>query len=176
MWWCRLARSLLRPRGGSLSFPGLSAAGARWPPRAEGGRSLGSRPALDELFAMPALQRLLDQQQQEGRGGASPELAARVRLLRGKEQELRDTERLAREGEEAAPAPPPLAPLPFHTCSITRGEGGCSDPPGVADLPAEVGVVRWELRFQHRLRGPHTALTYCKQNKSPARWVLEAHQ
>ncbi|XP_062980599.1 peptide chain release factor 1-like, mitochondrial [Elgaria multicarinata webbii] len=51
---------------------------------------------------MPALQRFLERQQQPGegrRGGSRPELAARIRLLRGKEQELRDTERMAREDE-----------------------------------------------------------------------------
>ncbi|XP_020658997.3 peptide chain release factor 1-like, mitochondrial isoform X1 [Pogona vitticeps] len=93
MRW-RLARGLWRLRGGSASFARLSAAGLRWPT----GRLLSSHPALGKLFEMPALQRLLDQQQ-EGPGGASPQLAACARLLRKKEQELRDTERLAREDE-----------------------------------------------------------------------------
>ncbi|KAJ7342121.1 hypothetical protein JRQ81_009059 [Phrynocephalus forsythii] len=100
--WCLLARGLLRAPGRSASFSGLSrVSGARRPKPAATGRSFSSRLALEELFALPALQRLLDQQQQEGpgRGAASAELAERIRLLRSKEQELRDTERLAREDE-----------------------------------------------------------------------------
>lgn len=66
-------------------------------------RLLCCHPRLHELFAAPALQRFLDRQQeplqaQEHRRSPRPDLAAQIRLLRNKEQELRETERLAREG------------------------------------------------------------------------------
>ncbi|XP_042335068.1 peptide chain release factor 1-like, mitochondrial isoform X1 [Sceloporus undulatus] len=68
---------------------------ARRPPR--GWRPLSSQPGPLELFATPAFQRFLDRQQH--RRGSAPEVAALTRLLRAKEGELRDTERLAREDE-----------------------------------------------------------------------------
>ncbi|XP_066471869.1 peptide chain release factor 1-like, mitochondrial [Tiliqua scincoides] len=95
-----LLRSLwARGPGSGCSCPAL----ARCPGRPSR-RLLCSQPRpLHELFATPALQRFLDQQQeppqQEPGGGFRPQLAAQVRLLRSKEQELRDTERLAREDE-----------------------------------------------------------------------------
>ncbi|XP_044278473.1 peptide chain release factor 1-like, mitochondrial [Varanus komodoensis] len=99
MWWC-LARSPLRQRGLGVAFSSLSVAFARCRKQAPARRSLSSQPGLHEVFSMPALQRFLEQRQREGlRGGSWPELAARIRLLRDKEQELRDTERLAREDE-----------------------------------------------------------------------------
>nr|XP_060609582.1 peptide chain release factor 1-like, mitochondrial isoform X1 [Anolis sagrei ordinatus]XP_060609583.1 peptide chain release factor 1-like, mitochondrial isoform X1 [Anolis sagrei ordinatus]XP_060609584.1 peptide chain release factor 1-like, mitochondrial isoform X1 [Anolis sagrei ordinatus] len=62
-----------------------------------------SQPGLQDLFALPSLRRFLDQQQEPrqeagaGRGGL--ELAALARRLRRKEEELSDTQRLAREDE-----------------------------------------------------------------------------
>lgn len=58
-------------------------------------RGLSARPCLDELFAAPSLRRLLEAR---ARGEAGPELAARIQRLRDKEQELRDTRELARQG------------------------------------------------------------------------------
>ncbi|XP_061480150.1 peptide chain release factor 1-like, mitochondrial [Rhineura floridana] len=98
--WCCLLRSLLWRRRLRASSSSLSAALRPWL-----GRCFSSQPGLMELFKMPALQRFLDlqqqqqQQEQELRGGFHPELAARIRLLRDKEEEMRDTERLAREDE-----------------------------------------------------------------------------
>ncbi|NXR13155.1 RF1ML factor, partial [Semnornis frantzii] len=59
-------------------------------------RRLSARPSLDELFATPSLRRLLEAR---ARGGAGPELAARIQRLHDKEQELRDTQELARQDE-----------------------------------------------------------------------------
>ncbi|NXF93054.1 RF1ML factor, partial [Eubucco bourcierii] len=59
-------------------------------------RRLSSRPSLDELFATPSLRRLLEAR---ARSGAGPELAARIQRLYDKEQELRDTQELARQDE-----------------------------------------------------------------------------
>ncbi|NXX46146.1 RF1ML factor, partial [Tricholaema leucomelas] len=59
-------------------------------------RGLRARPSLDELFASPSLRRLLEAR---ARGGAGPELAARIQRLHDKEQELRDTQELARQDE-----------------------------------------------------------------------------
>lgn len=58
-------------------------------------RGLSSRPGIGELLAAPALRRLLEARE---RAGAGAELAARIRRLRDKEQELRDTRELARQG------------------------------------------------------------------------------
>ncbi|XP_015265059.1 PREDICTED: peptide chain release factor 1-like, mitochondrial [Gekko japonicus] len=100
MWRC-LARSLLR-EGRRLSCPsGLSVVLVRrpsWQKPAQ--RSLSSLPDVHELFAMPLLQRFLERQQQsEHCSRPRPQLTALIRLLTAKEQELRDTERLAREDE-----------------------------------------------------------------------------
>ncbi|XP_068261480.1 peptide chain release factor 1-like, mitochondrial [Nyctibius grandis] len=61
-------------------------------------RGLSARPGLDELFAAPSLRRLLEARAQGG-PGAGPDLAARIRRLRDKEQELRETRELARQDE-----------------------------------------------------------------------------
>ncbi|XP_053149110.1 peptide chain release factor 1-like, mitochondrial isoform X2 [Hemicordylus capensis] len=89
-----------RPKGPVSPF----SAPAQWPgrqPPVPAQRLLSSQLRLHELFAMPALQRFLDKQQELGerRGSSRPDLAAQIRLLQGKEQELRDIERLAREDE-----------------------------------------------------------------------------
>ncbi|XP_012428058.3 peptide chain release factor 1-like, mitochondrial isoform X1 [Taeniopygia guttata] len=60
-------------------------------------RGLSARPGLEELFAAPSLRRLLEAR---AGTGAAPELAARVRRLRDKERELRDTRELAQDENE----------------------------------------------------------------------------
>ncbi|XP_064269431.1 peptide chain release factor 1-like, mitochondrial isoform X1 [Passer domesticus] len=62
-------------------------------------RGLSARPGLEELFAAPSLRRLLEARAR-GEGGAAPQLAARVRRLRDKERELRDTRELAQDENE----------------------------------------------------------------------------
>ncbi|NXU54520.1 RF1ML factor, partial [Turnix velox] len=59
-------------------------------------RGLCARPSLDELFAGPFLGRLLEGR---ARGGAEPDLTARIQRLREKERELRDIRELARQDE-----------------------------------------------------------------------------
>ncbi|XP_067398532.1 peptide chain release factor 1-like, mitochondrial [Emydura macquarii macquarii] len=59
-------------------------------------RPLSSRPGLETLFAAPGLRRFLEEQ---AGGGADHELAARIHRLWAKEQELRDTQELARADE-----------------------------------------------------------------------------
>ncbi|KAH0622393.1 hypothetical protein JD844_024662 [Phrynosoma platyrhinos] len=88
MWLLRLVPAALRGLGVARPPPG----GWRRPV----GRPLSSQPGPFEAFETPALQRFLDRQH---RGGSAPEVAALTRLLRTKERELRDTERLAREDE-----------------------------------------------------------------------------
>nr|XP_028579531.1 peptide chain release factor 1-like, mitochondrial isoform X1 [Podarcis muralis] len=109
--WRSVARSLLwrrlqqqqqrwRPRASSSPLA-VALAPGRWEARAPR-RPSSSQAGLRELFELPALQRFLERQQQEPgllRGASWPDLAARIRLLREKEQELRDTERLAQEDE-----------------------------------------------------------------------------
>ncbi|KAM7117622.1 peptide chain release factor 1-like, mitochondrial isoform 1-T1 [Ciconia maguari] len=88
---CRASR--LPPRSLRAAPVGGSAAGTcPLQPR----RGLSARPGLDELFAAPSLRSLLEAR---ARGGAGPELAARIQRLRDKEQELRDTRELARQDE-----------------------------------------------------------------------------
>ncbi|CAM5101547.1 unnamed protein product [Eretmochelys imbricata] len=99
-----LARTLLAGQGLRAAPPparscGGAAAGAclGWgraaqPPR----RPLSSWPGLETLFAAPGLRRFLEEQ---ARGRAGPELGARIQRLWAKEQELRDTQELARGGE-----------------------------------------------------------------------------
>ncbi|NXC20098.1 RF1ML factor, partial [Corythaeola cristata] len=83
----------LPPRSSRAAPVGGSAAGTcPLQPR----RGLSARPCFNELFAAPSLRRLLEARAQ---GGAGPELAARIQLLRDKEQELRDTRELARQDE-----------------------------------------------------------------------------
>ncbi|KAL8186051.1 UNVERIFIED_CONTAM: Peptide chain release factor 1-like, mitochondrial [Gekko kuhli] len=96
--WRYLARSLLREQRRISCPSGLSVVLVRRPSWQK--RSLSSLPDVHELFAMPLLQRFLERQQQpEHCGRPRPQLTALIRLLRAKEQELRDTERLAREDE-----------------------------------------------------------------------------
>ncbi|KAK4824910.1 hypothetical protein QYF61_021425 [Mycteria americana] len=91
---CRAAG--LPPRSLRAAPVGGSAAGTcPLQPR----RGLSARPGLDELFAAPSLRSLLEAR---ARGGAGPELAARIQRLRDKEQELRDTRELARQGAGGA--------------------------------------------------------------------------
>ncbi|XP_044865214.1 peptide chain release factor 1-like, mitochondrial isoform X1 [Mauremys mutica] len=59
-------------------------------------RPLSSWPGLETLFAAPALRRFLEEQ---AGGRAGPELRARIQRLGAKEQELRDTQELARADE-----------------------------------------------------------------------------
>ncbi|XP_060096942.1 peptide chain release factor 1-like, mitochondrial isoform X1 [Heteronotia binoei] len=97
MWRC-LVRNLQR----RLSCPSwFSIVLVRRPRRQKPTqRSLSSLPDVHELFAMPVLQRFLERQQQpEHNSRPRPQLTALIRLLRAKEQELRDTEHLAREDE-----------------------------------------------------------------------------
>lgn len=86
-------RAAALPPGSPRAAPvaGSAAAAGRLQPR----RGLSARPGLDELFAAPSLRRLLEAR---ARGGAGPELAARIQRLRDKERELRDTRELARQG------------------------------------------------------------------------------
>lgn len=104
MWWC-FGRSRPAWRKFAVSFPWVSAARSRCRGHALPRRWLSSQPDLRELFARPALQRFLDQHSrpEEQPGGFRSALAARIRLLRDKEEELRETERLAREGETSPP-------------------------------------------------------------------------
>ncbi|XP_062428382.1 peptide chain release factor 1-like, mitochondrial isoform X2 [Rhea pennata] len=88
---CRAAA--LPPRSYRAARAEGSAAEAR---RLHPRRPLSARPYLDELFAAPSLRRLLEERARGG-AGAGPELAARIRQLRDKEQELRDTQELARQ-------------------------------------------------------------------------------
>ncbi|NXI34463.1 RF1ML factor, partial [Galbula dea] len=83
----------LTPRSLRAAPAGGSAAG-KWP--LQSCRELCARPCLDELFAAPSLRRLLDARAQ---GRTGPELAARIQQLRQKEQDLRDTQELARQDE-----------------------------------------------------------------------------
>lgn len=125
----------------------LSAAFVRWlgwqqrPKQALLRRSLSSRPAaaaaaFHDLFDSPALQRFLERHE-----SSRPELAARVRLLRGKEQELRDTTRLAREGETrpievAARCGSSIGPSsPWQRSRRLHYPGGLPAPP--PDLPVQ---------------------------------------
>uniref|UniRef100_A0A8C5RGH2 Peptide chain release factor 1-like, mitochondrial n=1 Tax=Laticauda laticaudata TaxID=8630 RepID=A0A8C5RGH2_LATLA len=100
MWWC-FGRSRPAWRKFAVSFPSAPAARSRWGGQILPRRWLGSQPDLRELFARPALRRFLDQhcQPEEQPGGFRSALAARIRLWRDKEEELRETERLAREDE-----------------------------------------------------------------------------
>uniref|UniRef100_A0A8C6VAN6 Peptide chain release factor 1-like, mitochondrial n=1 Tax=Naja naja TaxID=35670 RepID=A0A8C6VAN6_NAJNA len=100
MWWC-FGRSRAAWRKFAVSFPSAPAARSRCGGQTLPRRWLSSQPDLCELFARPALRRFLDQhcQPEEQPGGFRSALAARIRLLGDKEEELRETERLAREDE-----------------------------------------------------------------------------
>ncbi|NXG44013.1 RF1ML factor, partial [Psilopogon haemacephalus] len=83
----------MSPRSPRIAPVGYSAVGTcLLQPRCR----LSARPSLDELFATPSLRRLLEARAQ---GGAGPELTARIQRLHDKEQELRDTQELARQDE-----------------------------------------------------------------------------
>ncbi|XP_048344539.1 peptide chain release factor 1-like, mitochondrial isoform X2 [Sphaerodactylus townsendi] len=101
MWRCLVWSPLWqrrRPARGPAWLSMVLARSLGWP---EPRRSLTNRPNLHELFAMPALQRFLEQQMQQQQseysGGPRSQLTALIRLLSAKEQDLRDTENLARE-------------------------------------------------------------------------------
>ncbi|KAM6463518.1 peptide chain release factor 1-like, mitochondrial isoform 1-T2 [Liasis olivaceus] len=100
MWWC-FGRSRAAWRKFAASFSLVPAVGARCRGQALPRRWLSGQPDLRELFARPALQRFLDQysRPEEHSDGFRSALAARIRLLREKEEELLETERLAREDE-----------------------------------------------------------------------------
>ncbi|NXD34653.1 RF1ML factor, partial [Copsychus sechellarum] len=88
-----LSRALRAARGyraAALAPRSLRAAPAAW---------LSGRPGLEELFSAPSLRRLLEARAR-GEGGAAPQLAARVRRLRDKERDLRDTRELAQDENE----------------------------------------------------------------------------
>ncbi|NXN94884.1 RF1ML factor, partial [Rhinopomastus cyanomelas] len=91
----RGCRAAARPPHSLRAGPaeGGSGAGTRPVPLRRG---LSARPSLDELFAGPALQRLLEAR---GGAGAGTKLATRIQRLRHKEQELRETQELARQDE-----------------------------------------------------------------------------
>lgn len=95
----RALRAAQGHRAAALSPRSLRAAPAGW--RLAGRRWLSARPSLEQLFAEPSLRRLLEARSRD-EGVAAPQLAARVRLLRDKERELRDTRELARGAERAA--------------------------------------------------------------------------
>lgn len=117
MWRC-VARSVLRQSPRGLRCPScLSVVLVRRPSWQKATRrALSSVPDVHELFAMPAVQRFLERQQQQQQpehcSAARAQLAALIRLLEAKEQELRDTERLAREGEPSAVLPGTLPAAP----------------------------------------------------------------
>ncbi|ETE70294.1 Peptide chain release factor 1-like, mitochondrial, partial [Ophiophagus hannah] len=100
MWWC-FGRSRPAWRKFAVSFPSASAGRSRCSGQTLPRRWLSSQPDLRELFARPALRRFLDQhcQPEEQPGGFRSALAARIRLLGDKEEELRETEQLVREDE-----------------------------------------------------------------------------
>ncbi|XP_007441130.1 peptide chain release factor 1-like, mitochondrial [Python bivittatus] len=100
MWWC-FGRSRAAWGKFAASFSLVPVAGARCRGQALPRRWLSGQPDLRELFARPALQRFLDQysRPKEHSDGVPSALAARIRLLRDKEEELLETERLAREDE-----------------------------------------------------------------------------
>uniref|UniRef100_A0A8C8SBA5 Mitochondrial translational release factor 1 like n=1 Tax=Pelusios castaneus TaxID=367368 RepID=A0A8C8SBA5_9SAUR len=78
-------------RRGAVAEHGRSGTFAPQQPR----RPLSSRTGLEAVFADPGMRRYLEEQ---AGGGASPQLAARIHQLWAKEQELRDTQELARAG------------------------------------------------------------------------------
>ncbi|XP_070589825.1 peptide chain release factor 1-like, mitochondrial [Erythrolamprus reginae] len=99
MWF--FSRSRTAWRKFAVSFPLVPAARSRCGGQTFTRRWLSSQPDLRELFARPALRRFLDHHSrtEQQPGGFRSALATRIRLLEDKEEELRETERLAQEDE-----------------------------------------------------------------------------